>query len=140
MRLGKFKITGDADGRPLRGQDVRVVVVGPNGEELLVPALSLVLRIGSRHEQAIATIEVPAIMVDLDGVELKPVPVVDPDGPRWDEVIGAREGEKLADVEAYADNPHLVVGDPEYHGTAARPAVDPMAELDAVIANGGKVS
>lgn len=70
MATGRFKITSlsfpDNGARPLRGKDVQVLVEGPNGVELLVPAMSLVLKIASHGELAIATIEVPVVLVSID--------------------------------------------------------------------------
>jgi len=114
MRKGKIKIIGGRMGQePLRGQDIAVVMELDDGEEVLVPALSLVLRVGSRHEQAVATVEVPAVLLDLHGVELRTEAVVAPGGPesQWEEALGRRPGLRIADAETYTD-PHVVVGEP----------------------------
>jgi len=163
MQTGKVKIVGTSNGdRPLRGQDISVVLELPSGEEVLVPALSLVLRVGSRHEQAIATVEVPAHLVDVHGVELRAEAVVAPGGPesQWEEAMGSRPDLRTANADEYSEP--VVVGKPmtlteitaaghddgmsgqafDQVMAAARfvdGLTDPMAELDAVIAAGGKV-
>lgn len=114
MRSGKIKIIGGRSNQAqLTGQDVAVVMELPDGEEVLIPALSLVLRIGSRHEKVVATVEVPAILVDLRGVELRTEAVVVPGGPesQWEDALGQRPGLRIADAETYTD-PHVMVGEP----------------------------
>lgn len=160
MRTGKVKIIGGRGGQqPLTGQDIRVVMEMPDGEEVLIPALSLVLSVGSRHEQAVATVEVPAVLVDLHGVELRTEAVVVPGGPesQWEESIGLRPGDRIADAEQYTEahriigqilsddlrTDHLPVQIIEGEGSSWKDIApidpDPMAELDAVIADGGRV-
>lgn len=120
MRKGKIKIIGGRMGQePLRGQDIAVVMELEDGEEVMVPALSLVLRVGSRHEQAIATVEVPAVLIDLHGVELRTEAVVVPGGPesQWEEALGKRPGLRIADAETYTD-PHVVAGAPIHPSVA----------------------
>lgn len=151
---GRIKIVGAGAGpdRAITGQDIRVLLVGQgedgNPRTLLIPALSLTLRVGSRHEKAIATIEVPAVMVDIEGVELRTEAVVESGGPesQWEEALGKRPGEAVASIEQYADKPAVVVGEParlvideaRFVGDGSE-SVDPMAELDAIIANGGRI-
>lgn len=126
MATARIKIVGGDGRRPLTGQDVRVLVVTPNGDELLLPAQSLVLRVGSRHEQAIATIEVPAVVVELqlDQSQLATVADVQPGGPesQWEATLGHVKGDRVADVEAYAE-PHRELMRP----AAPAPSVQPAA-------------
>lgn len=109
MDTARIKIIGDRQGGVLRGADIRIIVVAPDGTELLLPAQSLTLRVGSRHEQAIATIEVPAVLVELqlDQSQLATVADVQPGGPesQWEASLGHRPGDKVADVDVYAE-PH----------------------------------
>lgn len=144
MRTGKVKIIGGRPGQqPLRGQDIAVVLELSSGEEVLVPALSLVLRVGSRHEQAVATVEVPAVLVDIKGVELRAEAVVAPGGPQsqWEEALGNQPNLRTANADEYTE-PHLVVPPSANELPLAVVAQDPaesMAELDRIIAAGGKV-
>lgn len=154
MRAARFKVIGGRVGQePLRGKDVRVVVETPDGEELLVPAQSLVMRIGGREELVLVTVEVPAVLVDLHGVQLATVADVAPGGPesQWERSLGKAPGEAVADVEAYTATPHVVAGERPVAAKLAPLVVDaarflggdqpadPLAELDAVIAGGGLV-
>ena len=115
-------IGGRHDGGPARGQDVAVVLVGGDGTEQLIPALSLTLVVDSRQAMALATITVPAHLVNLKGVRIETVADVDPRGPesQWEEALGQVVGEGLPMADSDA-------------------AAKAMAELDAVIAAGGKV-
>jgi hypothetical protein len=134
MRHGKIKIVGGRTNQAqLTGQDVAVVMELPDGEEVFIPALSLVLRIGSRHEKVVATVEVPAILVDLHGVELRTEAVVVPGGPesQWEDALGRGTpspdakfgysgGMRIANADEYTE-PHIVAGAPMSTG-----------ELDAI--------
>lgn len=115
-------VGGRQDGKPARGQDIAVLLEGEDGREHLIPALSLTLVVDSRQTMALATITVPAHLVSLKGVRIETVADVDPRGPesQWEEALGqvVGEGLPLADADA---------------------AAKAMAELDAVIAAGGKV-
>lgn len=136
MATARIKIVGGDGRRPLTGQDVRVLVVTPNGDELLLPAQSLVLRVGSRHEQAIATIEVPAVVVELqlDQSQLATVADVQPGGPesQWEATLGHVKGDRVADVEAYAEPHRELFHDqaPRFQRPAApAPSVQPAAPI-----------
>lgn len=135
MDTARIKIVGERQGGVLRGADIRVIVVAPNGEELLLPAQSLVLRVGSRHEQAIATIEVPAVLVELqlDQSQLATVADVQPGGPesQWEASLGARPGEKLADVEMYAEPHRELIANPRGPESAWEAGVSRQPPLDA---------
>lgn len=146
---GSIHILGEhPEGRPLRGSEIRVLLIDKDGQEHLIPAQSLVLRVGGRHEQAIATIEVPAVLVDIRGVELRTEAVVASGGPesQWEESLGKLPGDRIADVDKYAVTPHVVAGTTAPAFTEVnlddledKPIGDPLAELDAVIARGGVI-
>lgn len=136
MHAGKVKIVSLGDGsRPVTGKDIRVSVVGPDGVELLLPAQSLTLRVGSRHEQAVATIEVPAIVVDveLDQSQLATVADVQPGGPesQWEESLGKQPGDRVADVEVYAEPHRELIANPRGPESAWEAGASRQPPLDA---------
>lgn len=110
MAAGRFKIVSLPNGnRPLRGQDVQITVEGPGGVELLVPAMSLVLKVNGRHELATAIIEVPVVLVSLEGIPLDQAKVIGDTIPSADvekvfgEALGANEDIAFAAPEHYAE-------------------------------------
>ena len=97
---GKIRIMGNAQGRPLTGGDLRVLLEDETGKQTLVPALSVTLRCAGHGEPVVAVVELPAVLVDVDGVQLQAEAKVDARGPesQWEASLGRQGNEPLADV------------------------------------------